>query len=169
MSALERLRRSRLVPSIALVGLLGPLLPRSAFAQSAASSAPVDAVAQLPAAAALGATETSASGATGLATAAVDPSSGILHTSVPFQLPTARGAAQPSLALEYSSTGSCGVGGRGWSLALPSIERHNPSGFPRYDDPPTGQAVDPANEDRFTFAGAPLVEICWIDSNTQCL
>ena len=49
----------------------------------------------------------------GEAVATVDPSTGAAHASFSFQLPVARGGAQPSLGLSYRSTsGICLRGGR---------------------------------------------------------
>ena len=107
----------------------------------------------------------------------MDPSTGALSASVPFLLPAARGAVQPSLALVFSSSAGRGVGGEGWSLNLPSIERHNPSGLPQYFDPaetaeitatPEDGGAGPV-EDSFTYGGKALVPICFVSpSNPRC-
>src|SRR5205823_3638137 len=50
-------------------------------------------------------------------------STGIATFSIPIALPPARGAAQPSLALSYSSSGGAGVAGIGWSIGVGFIAR----------------------------------------------
>jgi hypothetical protein len=113
----------------------------------------------------LGAPETGPS-----AVGSVDPSTGAFGTSIPFALPTARGSVQPTLSLDYSSSGPRGEGGIGWSLSLPSIERHNSSGAPQYtNDPAQGARINPQTQDLFTFAGQALVPICFLPSDfPQC-
>ncbi len=61
-------------------------------------------------------------------------STGIATFSVPFALPAARGGAQPSLGLSYSSSGGNGVAGQGWSVGVPFIARQTDRGLPTYDD-----------------------------------
>jgi hypothetical protein len=109
---------------------------------------------------------------TGLAQ--VDPSTGAAQASLTFQLPVARGQAQPSLGLVYSSAAGVGFAGVGWSLNLPSIERKGAAGFPKFVDDPAGTdrasacsadvaPTDPnatSCADRFMFAGQHLVAIC---------
>jgi len=170
-TALERLRRARTIPLLVLLVLLAPLVPRTAFAQSAQPSPPT-----LPTGMSIqsgqgtaGSTESSSGGS-------IDPTTGAFHTSITFALPAARGAVQPQLALSYNSSGGFGIGGRGWSLALPSIERHNPSGPPQFQNDPVaagqtstaGGAVNPALQDRFTFGDVPLVEVCYIAPGGAC-
>ena len=88
-------------------------------------------------------------------------STGIATFSVPFALPAARGGAQPSLGLSYSSSGGNGVAGMGWSVGVPFIARQTDRGLPGYDD----QASWHANQDRFVFnGGQELVPICAIGS-----
>ncbi|MCU0692666.1 MAG: hypothetical protein MUF54_14795, partial [Polyangiaceae bacterium] len=65
-------------------------------------------------------------------------SSGTLNYSVPISLPRARGAAQPSLALGYSSAAGSGRAGMGWDLSAPFIARQTDRGVPRYRDPAAG-------------------------------
>ncbi len=171
-TTLERLRRARTIPVLVLLVLLAPVVPRSALAQSNPSSPtqplPTGMSIQ-PGQGTLGSAESSSA-------ANVDPTTGALHTSITFELPIARGAVQPQLALSYNSSGGFGIGGRGWSLALPSIERHNPSGPPQFQNDPipygqtstAGAAVNPALQDRFTFGGEPLVEVCYIGPGGAC-
>jgi RHS repeat-associated protein len=116
----------------------------------------------------MGTTPGSSAASQALSSANVDAATGVFHDAVAFLLPAARGAVQPQLQLAYSSAGAYGVGGRGWSLALPSIERHNPSGPPQFNDPAAGQAANPLTQDRFTFGGSPLVEICFVESGGTC-
>jgi hypothetical protein len=65
-------------------------------------------------------------------TTTVDPSTGVLHTVIPFSLLPARGAAQPSLNLVYSSDAGTRTAGVGWGLDLPAIERKPLSSPGRY-------------------------------------
>lgn len=83
---------------------------------------------------------------------------GVGTFGVPFALPSARGAVQPSLSLAYSSAGGFGVAGLGWSLGAAAISRQTDRGLPRYQDRDTWYP----NQDRFTFAGAELVPICTV-------
>ena len=84
-------------------------------------------------------------------------STGSATFSVPFSLSTARGAAQPSLDLAYSSGGGFGLAGVGWDVGVPFIARQTDRGLPNYAD----QAGFYANQDRFVFnGGQELVPIC---------
>jgi virulence plasmid B protein len=110
------------------------------------------------------------------ALADVDPSTGAVRASLSFQLPVARGRAQPSLSLMYSSAVGLGTAGVGWTLNLPSIERKGAAAFPKFIDDPAG--TDPASvcssdvippnskastcADRFVLAGQALVPVCII-------
>lgn len=89
-------------------------------------------------------------------------STGSLTYSFEFDLPEARGAAQPQLSLSYNSSASEGEAGYGWTLSLPTIERRPLSGWPRYID--TGQPFD---EDRYVFAGQQLLHICTVDATAS--
>ena len=92
-------------------------------------------------------------------------STGIATFNVPLALPGARGAAQPSLALSYSSSGGLGVAGMGWQVGVPFIARQTDRGLPRYDDQ---QAWHP-EQDRFVFnGGQELVPICLVGSGGGC-
>ncbi len=85
------------------------------------------------------------------------PSTGIATFSVPLALPKARGAAQPSLSLGYSSSSGSGVAGVGWDISVPFISRQTDRGTPSYND----QATFHANQDRFVYnGGQELVPIC---------
>ena len=76
---------------------------------------------------------------------------------MPFALPHARGGAQPSLGLSYSSSGGFGLAGVGWDVGVPFIARQTDRGLPSYVD---GSGFDP-NQDRFVFnGGQELVPIC---------
>ena len=77
------------------------------------------------------------------------PSTGIATFSVPFALPKARGAAQPSLSLGYSSSSGSGVAGIGWDVSVPFISRQTDRGLPRYDD----QDAWHPGQDRFVYNG----------------
>ena len=92
-------------------------------------------------------------------------STGIATFSVPIALPAARGGAQPSLGLSYSSSGGGGVVGMGWSIGVPFIARQTDRGVPRYDD----QASWHPGQDRFVFnGGQELVPICTVSAALGC-
>ena len=89
-------------------------------------------------------------------------STGIATFAVPFALPSARGGAQPSLGLSYSSSGGHGIAGVGWELGVPFIARQTDRGLPQYKD---GTAWTPT-QDRFVFnGGQELVPICLVGSD----
>src|SRR5262245_48279736 len=69
--------------------------------------------------------------------ATVEPSSGILRSRIPLDYPVARGGAQPTIGLYYSSASGMQEAGMGWSLGLPAIERRGLGGGPpeSWDDP----------------------------------
>jgi RHS repeat-associated protein len=97
-------------------------------------------------------TESSAATFAGaLQMATVEPSSGVLRTSVAIEYPAARGMAQPQLGLYYSSAAGIREAGMGWGLNLPSIERRGPTGGP---PDYSGTISD------FVFNGEPLVPLC---------
>jgi RHS repeat-associated protein len=84
-------------------------------------------------------------------------STGIATFSVPFSLLPARGGAQPSLGLSYSSSGGFGLAGVGWDVGVPFIARQTDRGVPSYDD----RAAFHPNQDHFVFnGGQELVPIC---------
>ncbi|MGE3672539.1 MAG: SpvB/TcaC N-terminal domain-containing protein, partial [Polyangiaceae bacterium] len=84
-------------------------------------------------------------------------STGQLSYSVPFVLPEARGASQPSLGLSYSSAGGFGLAGVGWSVGAPFIARETDHGLPKYDDRPSWHP----DQDHFVYSGGQeLVPIC---------
>lgn len=89
-------------------------------------------------------------------------STGTASYSVPIALPGARGTAQPSLSLSYSSGSGAGFAGIGWSIGAPAIERQTDRGVPSYDD----RAAWHPNQDRFTFAGSEIVPICVVTSGS---
>ena len=95
-------------------------------------------------------------------------STGIATYSVPFSLPAARGAAQLSLGLSYSSSLGHGLAGIGWDVGVPSISRQTDRGLPTYDDPTNGGPWKPT-QDRFVFAGGQeLVPICLVANDLTC-
>src|SRR6185503_5972156 len=92
-------------------------------------------------------------------------STGIATFSVPFSLPAARGGAQPSLGLSYSSGSGAGLAGMGWSVGVPYIARQTDRGLPKYDD----RSEWHANQDRFVFnGGQELVPICLVVGEASC-
>ena len=86
--------------------------------------------------------------------------------SIPITLPGARGAADPSLGLSYSTATGHGVAGVGWDIGVPFIARQTDRGSPQYDDPPNGAWAP--TQDRFVFnGGQELVPICQV-TNGSC-
>ncbi|MBN2193486.1 MAG: hypothetical protein JW751_11785, partial [Polyangiaceae bacterium] len=85
---------------------------------------------------------------------------GTVSYSVPLALPTARGNAQPSLGLGYSSGSGFGIAGQGWSVGAPAISRQVDRGPPSYDD----RADWHPEQDRFLLGGTELVPICTVTS-----
>jgi RHS repeat-associated protein len=76
-------------------------------------------------------------------------STGISTFSIPISLPAARGDAQPSLGLSYSSASGSGPAGVGWSVGVPFIARQTDRGLPSYDDESTWHSA----QDRFVYNG----------------
>jgi hypothetical protein len=99
--------------------------------------------------------------------AQVVPATGAMTYTVPFDLPAARGAAQPSLSLRYASGAATGEAGVGWSLDLPSIERAPLASFPKYLDPAPNLGSE-RNEDRYAYSGRPLTFICTVGGSPAC-
>jgi RHS repeat-associated protein len=105
----------------------------------------------------------------GLAT--VDPSTGTLNVSYPFELPAARGKDQPSLSVHFSSSGGDGDAGWAWNLSLQTIERKSAAdtASPAYDDvAATSDAPQQIGTDHFSAGGAALVPICQIGGDKPC-
>jgi RHS repeat-associated protein len=112
----------------------------------------------------------------------IDPSTGAAHTSIAFAMSSARGAAQPNIALVYKSTLGAGIAGPGWTLSLPSVVRKGATGFPKFVDDPAGQDIHSrcANDvllsqvgqlscaDRYEIGGSPQVPICVVDARGRC-
>jgi hypothetical protein len=95
-------------------------------------------------------------------------STGIATFNVPISLPAARGAAQPSLSLSYSSGSGQSVVGMGWSIGVPFVARQTDRGIPKYKDPARGGAWYP-EQDRFVFnGGQELVPICLVGAAGEC-
>jgi hypothetical protein len=91
-------------------------------------------------------------------------STGVATYSVPFGLIPARGAAQPSLVLAYSSGAGHGIAGTGWDVGWPHVARQTDRGLPTYDD----RAQWHPQQDRFVFGGGQeLVPICTVQG-TAC-
>jgi RHS repeat-associated protein len=88
-------------------------------------------------------------------------STGVATTGVAFLLPRARGSAQPTLGLVYSSASGAGLAGLGWNIGVPFIARRTDQGVPGYADPPEGGDWT-AGQDRFVYNGADLVPICTV-------
>jgi hypothetical protein len=84
----------------------------------------------------------------GLALPSLDGATGAFNHTIAFELPAARGDAQPSLALTYRSGRGTGEAGEGWGLDIPPIERSPLSGWPRYADD-----SKPDAEDRYSYGG----------------
>jgi hypothetical protein len=96
--------------------------------------------------------------ANALAAVALDPSTGVLLSSLPIETPAARGAPQMGLALTYNSAAGIREAGVGWGLSVPTIERQNRDGLPWYEKAPANQTAD-----RFVFNGSALVAICVVE------
>ncbi len=93
-------------------------------------------------------------------------STGTGSFSVPISLPGARGGADPSLALSYSTSSGHGIVGVGWDIGVPFISRQTDRGNPQYADPPAGGPWAPT-QDRFVFnGGQELVPICLVQSGS---
>ncbi len=87
-------------------------------------------------------------------------STGVATFTVPFALLPARGGAQPSLSLSYSSGSGHGVSGVGWDVGVAFIARQTDRGLPLYHDPGAGWAP---TQDRFVFnGGQELIPICQV-------
>lgn len=76
-----------------------------------------------------------------------------LHTgtgnfTIPIAVPPGRNGLQPDLTLVYSTGGSNGPFGLGWSLSLPGVSRQTAKGVPRYDE----------DRDVFVLSGAEDLE-----------
>jgi RHS repeat-associated protein len=93
----------------------------------------------------------------------VDESNGAMTYSIPFDLPAARGNAQPALVLHYRSNSGTGEAGEDWSLTLPVIERAPLSNWPKYID-----NGNKALEDRYTYSGEVLVFVCTVGGILSC-
>ena len=90
---------------------------------------------------------------------AVDDTSGAAVTSVPIEVPAARGVPQINLTMTYNSARGLGNVAVGWSLSLPAIERRAPGGKrPRFL---------PAEDEHYAFAGRPLIRLGVVQS-TSC-
>jgi len=93
-------------------------------------------------------------------------STGTGSFSIPIATPGARGDADPSLDLSYSTSGGYGVAGVGWDIGAPFIARQTDRGSPRYQDPASGGAWAPT-QDRFVFSGGQeLVPICLVTGSS---
>lgn len=154
MLSLIRLRRSALARPLAFVvavSTVAPLLPaRTARADDSGMVNGTN-IAPMGGGFAGGSAGLSSSDSTTL----VSGAAGEARTSYPFQLPTARGGAQPSLSLQYSSSSAVGFAGVGWTLDTPSIVRKGVAGVPKFtDDVPTQ-----ATSDDFTIDGALLLPV----------
>ena len=103
---------------------------------------------------------------TAAAQTTVDPSTGFALSSFGFQLPRARGGAQPSLALTYNSSNATVVGyaGLGWTLSIPAITRRGAAGLPLFTDDVFTAGAALANPaaafDEYLADGHLLVPIC---------
>ena len=101
--------------------------------------------------------------------AGVDLSTGEAKASFSFNLPTARGDAQATLGLTYSSAAGVGFAGMGWTLDLPAIERRGAAGAPRFDSDVLGTLSPDQSADRYVFGGLPLVPICTLVDGGICI
>lgn len=104
--------------------------------------------------------------------------SGTSSYSVPLATLPGRAGFAPELALTYSSGGTAGVVGLGWSLSLPSLQRQTDKGMPFYVDAANGTdddqdgTVDEFDElDTIIHSSGeelvPLVDGSWRNENEQ--
>lgn len=94
-------------------------------------------------------------------------STGAVGFSIPFDIPRARGLAQPSLGLSYSSSRGSGAAGMGWAIGGFSIARQTDKGRPRYAD--SAPTVFNPDQDRFVFNDSQeLVPICIVTTSLSC-
>jgi RHS repeat-associated protein len=106
----------------------------------------------------------------GLAT--VDLSTGAAKSEYTFTLPPARGDAQPSLGLRYSSANGTGFAGEGWTLNVPSITRRGRAGIPRFQDDVvthTSSLTEDLGTDDYLIDGQLLIPIATSDGNSGSL
>lgn len=99
----------------------------------------------------------------GAGDASVGTTTGSAQFSYRFDLPRARGAVQPALALKYSSAVGDGEAGYGWRLATSAIRRvRNPRAFEYKPDSDSASPSYPfpGDNDRFEWNGQPLVLVC---------
>ena len=164
-------RRGAPLAVLSFATFVGTLLPAVPAHAQSVSSDPTDVT---PPAHGIGGSSTlghpSPAAGSSDALISADPSTGVATSSLTFELPRARGDAQPSLSLSYHSNAGVGAAGVGWSLNVPSIERKNDSGFPHFVDgtpgkPSSNPSLDP---DDFVFNGQSLVPICVISSTGTC-
>src|ERR1019366_630804 len=99
----------------------------------------------------------------------VDLKTGAATSRFAFELPKARGDAQPTLALAYSSAVGTGFAGVGWTLSLPSIVRKGAAGLPRFTDDvftasAAALAAPTATFDEYLADGQLLVPICGVST-----
>src|SRR4029453_14651758 len=105
-----------------------------------------------------------------LASASVEASAGVLTASLPIAVPSARGVAQPGLALTYSSASGVREAGVGWGLSLPAIQRSTRRGPPSLADyldkprKPFTSSPEPPEPDELLFNGARLLPVCELGS-----
>jgi len=164
MTLHRRSRACTLLSVVTLTTFVAGVLPaRSAHADDSNAYQPVQIGTGGPPTLASGTPQAGTAGAL----ASVDLATGEARASFAFQLPAARGQAQPSLGLAYSSGSGVGFAGTGWTLDLPSIERRGASGMPRFDNDVLGTASDRLS-DRYVFGGSPLVPICTVGDGGTC-
>ena len=152
---------------VTLICFLSTLLPpRPARADAAAAVAPLpDGAGGAPSLAAPPPT-----GNTAPSLASVDLPTGAATASYPFRLQTARGEAQPSLRLTYSSSRGVGSAGVGWTLNVPAIVRQGVGGAPRFVDTVLDRQANPSTDyqaDEYVADGVRLIPIC-IVANGAC-
>ncbi len=145
-----------------LLCFLGTLLPLRAAAATPDASAPFDS--------GTGGLQTQGGALPGAgssqALASVDLATGSAKTSFVFQLEAARGDAQPSLALDYSSSRGVGFAGTGWTLATSSIIRRGASGMPSFTDVLANNSTTLPVSDDYLVDGRLLIPICTVTGTT---
>jgi hypothetical protein len=174
MSLIQIQRRAAPMATVTLLCFLMTLLPmRAARAQSSPPPAPDDITATTPISDGTQNPSSLTLPAPGAETpdadTSVDLSTGAAKSRFAFQLPKARGDAQPALALTYSSSVGVGFAGAGWTLSQPSIVRRGAAGMPRFTDDvftatAAAQSAASATFDSYLVDGQLLVPICLIGS-----
>ena len=147
-----------------LICFLATLLPpRAAKADPSDALAPISDGTGGPQG--LGTTPPAATAPQALAT--VNLATGSAGASYAFELPAARGQAQPALSISYDSSRGTGFLGTGWTLDMPSVVRKGVSGQPAFDSP-TDLSSGTSTQDDYYIDGQLLVPVCVVAAGGGC-